>query len=116
GDGAVATGTLASAVGPGATATSAGSVAVGSGSVATAANTASFGSPGNERRLTNVAAGINPTDAANIGQLTSVASGIQSQISGLQGQITTNQVEARRGLAAVAALAPGFMPSAPGKT
>jgi autotransporter adhesin len=31
----------------------------------------SFGSAGNERRLTNVAAGINPNDAVNVGQLRS---------------------------------------------
>jgi autotransporter adhesin len=33
----------------------------------------SFGSPGNERRLTNLAPGIASTDAATIGQLNSVS-------------------------------------------
>jgi len=51
-----------------------------------------------------------------VGQLNSMAAGFGSQITGLQTQIDTNRHEARRGLAAVAALAPGFMPSAPGKT
>ena len=67
-------------------------MAIGSGSTNTAANTVSFGSPGNERRLTNVAAGINPTDAVNVGQL-------QSTVSGLQSQINDTRSEARGGVA-----------------
>ena len=69
----------------------------------------SFGSAGNERRLTNVAAGINQTDAVNVGQL-------QSTVSGLQNAITSNQQEARRGIVAAVAVAPVLMPSAAGKT
>jgi autotransporter adhesin len=80
-------------------------VAIGQGSVASAPNTVSFGSPGNERRLTNVAAGIAPTDAVNVGQL-----------NALQDQVVGNQKEARRGIAATAALASAMTPSAPGKT
>ena len=68
-------------------------MAIGSGSTNTAANTVSFGSAGNERRLTNVAAGINQTDAVNVGQL-------QSTVAGIQTQIVDNQREARRGIAA----------------
>ncbi|WP_457607290.1 YadA family autotransporter adhesin, partial [Nitratifractor sp.] len=49
------------------------SVALGSGSVATEDNTISVGSPGNERRITNVAAGINPTDAVNVSQLQAIS-------------------------------------------
>jgi trimeric autotransporter adhesin len=92
------------------------SVAIGAGSIAAAPNTASFGSPGNERRLTNVAAGINPTDAVNVSQLSSLAAGFQSQVGGLQSQISANNIEARRGIAATAALSPGIMPTAPGRT
>jgi hypothetical protein len=44
-------------------------VAIGTGSVADEAHTVSVGSQGNERRITNVAAGRNPTDAANVGQI-----------------------------------------------
>ncbi|MBV1704149.1 MAG: hypothetical protein KGQ28_05025, partial [Hyphomicrobiales bacterium] len=45
------------------------SVAIGAGSVASAPNTVSFGSPGAERRLVNVAPGVNGTDAVNVDQL-----------------------------------------------
>jgi trimeric autotransporter adhesin len=79
-------------------------------------NTVSFGTPGNERRLTNVAAGINPTDAVNVGQLSSLTSGFQSQVTSLQSQIGDNRTEARRGIAAAVATASAPMPSAPGKT
>jgi len=84
--------------------------------VATLSNTVSFGTPGNERRLTNVAAGVNPTDAVNVGQLSSFNANFQSQISSLQGQVGANLIEARRGIAAAVATASAPMPSAPGKT
>jgi autotransporter adhesin len=45
------------------------SVAVGAGSLADRANTVSVGSAGNERQVTNVAAGTQTTDAANWGQV-----------------------------------------------
>jgi len=86
-------------VGPNASATAANSVAVGSGSTNTVANTVSVGSAGNERRITNVAAGINQTDAVNVGQLQSTVAGFQSQIGNLQGQINDNRWEARGGIA-----------------
>jgi autotransporter adhesin len=99
------------------------SVAIGQGSVASAPNTVSVGAAGSERRVTNVAAGIAPTDAVNVSQLTNTAagftgitSGLQSQITGLQGQIFDNRSEARRGIAAAVATASAPMPSAPGKT
>jgi len=44
-------------------------VALGSGSVANQSNTVSVGAPGAERRITNVAAGVKPTDAVNVSQL-----------------------------------------------
>ncbi|WP_420130906.1 YadA-like family protein, partial [Rhodopseudomonas sp.] len=59
----------------------------------------SVGSAGNERRVTNVAAGISPTDAVNVDQLSGITSGFQSQISGLQDQVWSNQREARAGTA-----------------
>jgi trimeric autotransporter adhesin len=116
GDGASATGTNSAALGPNASATAANSVAIGSGATNTVSNTVSFGSTGNERRLTNVAAGINQTDAVNVGQLQSTVSGFQSQIGGLQNEIIDNQREARRGIVAAVAVAPVLMPSAAGKT
>jgi trimeric autotransporter adhesin len=71
-----------------------------------APNTVSFGAPGNERRLTNVAAGISPTDAVNVSQLNSIASGVQAQIGGLQTQIT----HANSGIAMAMAMGGGFLP------
>ena len=116
GDGAVATGTNSAALGTNASATAANSVAIGSGSTNTVANTVSFGSVGHERRLTNVAAGVNATDVVNVGQLQSTVAGIQSQYSALQNQIIDNQRESRRGIVAAVAVAPVLMPSAAGKT
>jgi trimeric autotransporter adhesin len=66
--------------------------------------------------MTNVAAGINPTDAVNVGQLSSLTSGFQSQVTSLQSQIGDNRTEAQRGIAAAVATASAPMPSAPGKT
>ena len=47
-------------------------VAIGNNSVADQPNTVSVGAPGAERRLTNVAPGIQPTDAVNMSQLNDV--------------------------------------------
>jgi len=66
---ATATGSNSTAVGAGSTATADNSVAIGANSVANTANTVSVGSVGNERTITNVAAGTNATDAVNVGQL-----------------------------------------------
>jgi hypothetical protein len=49
-------------------------VALGAGSIADQANTVSVGSVGHERRITNVAAAVNGTDAVNLAQATSLAS------------------------------------------
>jgi autotransporter adhesin len=120
GDNAVATGTNSAALGFGATATAANSVAIGSGSVANQANTVSVGAPGAERRITNVAPGIAPNDAATVGQLNSVATGLQSQLAtfaaGFTSQLDAVQTEARRGIAAAAAANGYMMPSGPGRT
>ncbi|WP_217490864.1 ESPR-type extended signal peptide-containing protein [Xanthomonas graminis] len=66
---AVASGVGSVAVGKGAKATEANSVALGQGAVADRANTVSVGSASNQRQVTNVAAGTERTDAANVGQL-----------------------------------------------
>jgi autotransporter adhesin len=57
------------ALGQGASALAFGSVALGQGSIANRANTVSVGSVGAERQITNVAAGTEATDAANLGQV-----------------------------------------------
>jgi trimeric autotransporter adhesin len=69
GDGAAATGFLATALGPNASTTAANAVAIGSGAVANEEGIVSVGAPGNERRITNVAAGSAASDAATVGQL-----------------------------------------------
>ena len=70
--------TYATALGYGASvgANGTNSVAIGANSVANQPNTVSFGSPGAERRLTNVAAGIYNTDAANLGQVREAYAGV----------------------------------------
>ena len=83
----VAIGTAASAsqasavaIGANSSAIAANSVAIGAGSIADQANTVSVGSVGSERRITNVAPGVNATDAATFGQLTTAISATQQEI------------------------------------
>jgi hypothetical protein len=65
------------AIGQSAVATKARSVALGSNSVTTVANTVSVGSASLQRRIVNVAAAINATDAVNLGQVQAlIAAGI----------------------------------------
>jgi trimeric autotransporter adhesin len=99
GAGANASGVGAVAVGAGSSASAPNSVALGNGSVANAPNTVSVGSAGNERRISNVAPGVNPTDAVNVSQLTSFALGTQNQINFLQNQVNDDRREARGGTA-----------------
>ncbi|ELR6243824.1 YadA-like family protein [Escherichia coli] len=63
------------AIGSGSIAAADNSVALGTGSVATEENTISVGSSTNQRRITNVAAGVNATDAVNVSQLKSSEAG-----------------------------------------
>ncbi|MBB0485433.1 adhesin [Escherichia coli] len=63
------------AIGSGAIAAADNSVALGTGSVADEENTISVGSSTNQRRITNVAAGVNATDAVNVSQLKSSEAG-----------------------------------------
>jgi autotransporter adhesin len=77
------------ALGNGATVQSAATnaVAIGAGSIASAPNTVSFGTPGNERRLTNVAPGVNPTDAVNLNQLNTMFNTAQDDIKRANGGV-----------------------------
>ncbi len=68
----LASGNDSVAVGASAQATGNRAVALGAYSVADQANTVSVGSAGNERRITNVAPGLNPGDAVNVAQLGAV--------------------------------------------
>ncbi|EOY5985389.1 YadA-like family protein [Escherichia coli] len=63
------------AIGSGSIAAADNSVALGTGSVAEEENTISVGSSTNQRRITNVAAGVNATDAVNVSQLKSSEAG-----------------------------------------
>ena len=68
--------------------------------------------------ISNVAAGINGTDAVNVNQLRAVNSRVDqlaSNISNLSGEIVQNQAEARRGIATTAAMANLPFGSTPGK-
>ncbi|MCW7017830.1 YadA-like family protein [Escherichia coli] len=63
------------AIGSGSIAAADNSVALGTGSVTNEENTISVGSSTNQRRITNVAAGVNATDAVNVSQLKSSEAG-----------------------------------------
>ncbi|HFM0076883.1 TPA: YadA-like family protein [Escherichia coli] len=63
------------AIGSGSIAAADNSVALGTGSVADEENTISVDSSTNQRRITNVAAGVNATDAVNVSQLKSSEAG-----------------------------------------
>ncbi|KML48845.1 hypothetical protein VL15_28790 [Burkholderia cepacia] len=108
GGNAAASGANSTALGQNATASGVNSVALGAGSVASAPNTVSVGSPGNERTISNVAPGVNGTDAVNVNQL-------NQAMGGLQGQINDVAKSAYSGIAAATALS--MIPSVdPGKT
>ena len=64
-----------------------GSVALGQNSVASEANTVSVGSTGNERRITNVADGVNANDVATVGQLQEIEQNLQQDFSGVNQKI-----------------------------
>ncbi|WP_407972585.1 YadA-like family protein [Burkholderia pyrrocinia] len=110
GSGAKSTGEGATAIGSNASASGSQSVAIGSGSVANEANTVSFGNGTDDgnRRIVNIADGINANDAASKGQL-------DRAVGGLQGQINDVSKNAYSGIAAATALTmiPGVDP---GKT
>jgi autotransporter adhesin len=115
------------------------SVALGNNSIADEPNTVSVGSVGSERRITNVAPGVNSTDAVNKGQLDQTNARVSKNASNIahnrgyiyenraaieQNSETINRLEnslddlrdeSRSGIAAAAALIE-LMPSAPGKT
>ena len=93
------------------------SVAVGSNSVASESDTVSVGAAGSERRITNVADGINATDAATVRQLQATYSDFQSDFNAVNNRIDEldDRVDDVGSLAsAFSALVPN--PSASGKT
>ncbi|BAC09684.1 YadA family autotransporter adhesin [Thermosynechococcus vestitus] len=107
GNNSIANAPNAIAFGPGAQAIHPNSVAIGAGSVTTAPNTVSVGAPGAERRITNVATPINPTDAVN----KAYVDGIGAAALGAANAYTDSQInqlrgEAFAGIASVSALLP----------
>ena len=104
GNNARATAESTTAIGQNAQAIANNSVALGANSVANQANTVSVGSAGNERRITNVAAGINPTDAVNVSQLQGMQQNIYSQINNVSRT-------AYSGVAMSMAMSANYMPS-----
>jgi len=108
GNNATASGAKSTALGNGAVATGANSVALGAGSVANEDNTVSVGSQGAERRITNVANGVNGTDAANMNQLWQMGNGINANIDNVA-------KHAYAGVASAMAM-PNLTPMQPGHT
>jgi len=117
GQGAVASGKDSTALGQGASASGSGSVAIGQGSVATEANTVSFGNGTEEgnRRLVNIADGINASDAATKGQLDRAMESVDARFNDTNRAINDVAKNAYAGIAAAMAM-PNMTPSQPGKT
>lgn len=68
------------------------SVAIGAGSVASADNTVSVGTVGGERTITNVAAGVNDTDAVNVSQLKGFTAGGVQYDKNADGTVNNNSL------------------------
>ena len=111
GQAASAHGENSTVVGQGATAWGNNSVAIGAGSVADADDTVSFGNSatGMTRTLTNVSAGVAPTDAVNVEQL-------NESVGGLRSQIEHDRADANGGTASAVAIASLPQAPAPGKS
>uniref|UniRef100_E1TGR3 YadA domain-containing protein n=1 Tax=Burkholderia sp. (strain CCGE1003) TaxID=640512 RepID=E1TGR3_BURSG len=91
------TGDKSVAMGAGASAPNANSVALGANSTTDRDNTVSVGSAGAERQITNVAAGTQPTDAVNLGQLNNAMGSMSNSINNVDRN-------AAKGIAAASAL------------
>ena len=102
--GAAASGQESVAIGHSTVASANNSVALGAGAVADQADTVSVGNAMAQRRITNLAAGVNATDAVNVSQLMGIAGSTSSAIAALDSRIDDVEAESARGIAAVAAL------------
>ena len=98
---AVASGNNSTALGSNSSATGSNSVALGAGSVADRDNTVSVGSVGNERQITNVAAGTQRTDAANWGQVQDAVNDVKDWA---RGRFEQQSKQASAGTAAAMAM------------
>ena len=110
---ATANGYQSSAIGHKSQALAANSVALGSGSIADRTDTVSVGSRGNERQITNVAAGKENTDAANMGQLRGLQGATNDAFKKLSAQVEGVENKLSAGVAsamAMTALPQAFKP------
>ncbi len=107
--GAEASGASSTAVGSNAKAKGRNSVAVGANSVAERDNSVAVGSAGNERQITHVAAGVERTDAVNVGQvedaLGSLAGQTNSQFNSLRNDLKEQDDRLSAGIAGAIAIA-----------
>lgn len=91
------------------------SVVLGNNSTSGGANTVSVGSDTNQRRITNVAPGVNPTDAANVSQLQGAQQQVVNQLNEVKQQVTNELKEVKRiaysGAALAMAMSGNYMPS-----
>ncbi|WP_312284382.1 YadA-like family protein [Yokenella regensburgei] len=90
GQGTDASGNDTVAIGNGASSTADNAVALGAGSVADRENSVSVGSKGNERQITNVAAGTEDTDAVNVAQLRS-ATGDITEVKNIENNLVSGR-------------------------
>ncbi|AOJ76423.1 YadA family autotransporter adhesin [Burkholderia ubonensis] len=114
----------AGSIGSTATASGKNAVAVGQGSVADRDNSFSVGAKGNERQVTNVAAGTAPTDAVNVQQLNDNLNAASTQAKGYTdqrvGQVYNAFNDLKKdmfgGVASAMAVAGLPQPTAPGRS
>ncbi|WP_254640399.1 YadA family autotransporter adhesin [Burkholderia sp. GbtcB21] len=117
GQGSAASGENSTAIGQGSSASGSGSVAIGAGSIADEANTVSFGNGTEEgnRRIVNIADGVNASDAATKGQLDRAMESVDQRFGETNRMINDVAKNAYAGVAAAMAM-PNLTPSQPGKT
>ena len=98
------------AIGVNAVVTAPDSVSLGSGSIANEPMTVSVGAPGRERRITNVADGINDFDAVNVRQLRALDQKLDKGIGDLREDMNQLKSDAFGGIAQVAAMGSAPVP------
>jgi autotransporter adhesin len=117
GDGAIANGDNSAALGTNASSGGINSVALGSNSAdGGRANVVSVGSPSNERQITNVAAGVNGTDAVNVNQVNQGFGAVNNSVNALRGEVLQNRRDANGGTAGAMAMAGMPQATVPGKS